>query len=264
MLRRSNRSRLVPSPHLLFGFSRAAPILGPTLLGPHRHNFTCSLIRFARAANVDEAIEAASKLKAAERYHEEVQSTANNSNCSSSSSLNAQPPTFTTTTTTTSSASASVNSQPLWPNCDTIEEILEEEKFGPEGEEEKQPPVQPEHVVLAFRAFVWGTFWAFVGVGSISLIAMKLGGFASVKEVLQFVGEKDRRRIEEMKAQGVEVIEYAVDLTNPSSVPDQLSQVWNHILTASGAAQELAMAMEQAAAEGAGNIQSADGDKAVA
>lgn len=164
--------------------------------------------------------------------------------------------TVNTSTTSTKTEAAKIDDPsfpkpeaPLWPNCDTIEEIIEEEKFGAEGEEDKQPPVQPEHVVLAFRAFVWGTFWAFVGVGTIAAVAMKLGGFTSVKEVLAYVGDKDRRRLAELKAQGIEVIEYEVDLTNPSAVPDQLTEVWNHILTASGAAAEIESAIAAATKE---------------
>lgn len=158
-----------------------------------------------------------------------------------------------TKSATTTSTNSEVNQQqqqpqmnePLWPNCDTVEDILEEEKYGAEGEEDKQPPIEPEHIVLAFRAFVWGTFWAVFGVGLISLIAMKMAGFSNIKDVLGYVGAKDKRNIEEMKKQGVEVIEYSIDLTNPTTVPDQLSQVWTHILESSGIAAELEKAVEE-------------------
>jgi hypothetical protein len=56
------------------------------------------------------------------------------------------------------SAEAQGATEPLWPNCDTVKEILEEEKYGSsdpnDADGQKPPDVEPEHVVLAFRALV--------------------------------------------------------------------------------------------------------------
>jgi hypothetical protein len=137
--------------------------------------------------------------------------------------------------------------KPLWDNCDTVEDIIEEEKYG-DGGDAQQNQVQPEHIVLALRALIYGTVLAFVGVGVVALIAMKLGGFRSVDEVLHHVSSKDRRRLEELKQQGVEVVHYSVDLTQPGTVPDQLTALWEDILKQSGVSAEIERATAEAEA----------------
>lgn len=146
--------------------------------------------------------------------------------------------------------------EPLWPNCDTIEEIIEEEKYGGGGgsdgdaaataESEAANQLEPEHIVLALRAFLYGTILAFVGVGLVGLVAMKLCGFAALADVLAYVGSKDKRIVEQMRKDGIEVIEYNVDLTQPTAVPTQLSDLWEKIMDLSGVTAELEKAVAEA------------------
>lgn len=121
--------------------------------------------------------------------------------------------------------------EPLWPDCDTVDEILDEEKF---GDQKNQPPMQPEHVLTAFKAFVYGTIVAFVGVGLIAYGMMQACGFYTIEDVLRHVSEKDKRRMDELRAKGDEVIEFSFDLSRPNEIPEQFSALWQQILTTAG------------------------------
>ena len=65
--------------------------------------------------------------------------------------------------------------KPLWDDCDTPEEIMEEEKYG--SEEEPAPEATAEHTMIALKAFLYGTILAIVGVGIVGVMGMAMAGF---------------------------------------------------------------------------------------
>ncbi|RNF09462.1 hypothetical protein TraAM80_02174 [Trypanosoma rangeli] len=118
---------------------------------------------------------------------------------------------------------------PLWPNSDTVEEIMDEERYGSEEGKDVVPPPSPEHILLAWKALLWGSVYAVIGVAVVVCVAMYACGKSSVEEVLGHLrgrAERERRRL---AAEGEEVSYYVVDLTSPATLVAQVQEVW-HVL----------------------------------
>ncbi|RNF27268.1 uncharacterized protein Tco025E_00459 [Trypanosoma conorhini] len=116
---------------------------------------------------------------------------------------------------------------PLWPNSDTVEEIMDEERYGSGEGKDVVPPPSPEHILLAWRALLWGSLYAVVGVVVVACVAMYTCGMRTVGEVLGYLrgrAERERRRL---TAGGEEVRYYVVDLTSPATLVAQVREVWH-------------------------------------
>lgn len=137
--------------------------------------------------------------------------------------------------------------RPLWDDCDTLEDIHNEEKFGSPSE----APIitKSEHVVLALWALFYGTILACAGVAVIALVGGYCLGFRSLSDVMAHLRarpERERARLEAAaKASGVavgEVVAFEFDLTRPSTFGEQAEALVALI-------QSLAAADEAATAE---------------
>ncbi|KAH9598545.1 hypothetical protein LSM04_003279 [Trypanosoma melophagium] len=121
---------------------------------------------------------------------------------------------------------SSTHEPPLWPNSDTVEEIMDEERYGDgDGKNEVLPP-SPQQVLLAWKALMWGSLYAVVGVTVVVCLAMYICGMRSLSGVILYLRdrqERERRRLEEV---GDEVSYYVLDLTNPSTLIQQVEEIW--------------------------------------
>jgi hypothetical protein len=135
-------------------------------------------------------------------------------------------------------STASGENKPLWPNCDTPEEIMDEERYGADGEERAAPT--SEQVALAWKALAWGTLYALIGVGVLSVVGLKCSGFSSLKELKEHLATREEREREKLQtsAQGNHdsdedasgpLQHFVLDLTNPSDVPRQIQEIYEAV-----------------------------------
>lgn len=117
----------------------------------------------------------------------------------------------------------------LWPDCDTAEDILNEEKFG--REDDPVPPPSPQQVRLAWVALAWGTLYAVIGTCLTSCAVAYGFGFHSWAELKAHVAAKHNRDLAVAKAKGFaddqtgEAQTFFLDLTNPVELPNQLQAI---------------------------------------
>ncbi|KPA86753.1 putative mitochondrial hypothetical protein [Leptomonas pyrrhocoris] len=122
---------------------------------------------------------------------------------------------------------------------DPLEDLL----FGPpkeEGtsaetttEEDKRP--RRQHLLLAYRALLWGTAYALLGVGATVAGAMYLCGYHNLGELLDGVRGKARR--DEDRLRGCVAVDdaassvehFVIDLTHPAEAWRQLQEVWSAV-----------------------------------
>ncbi|ESS69910.1 hypothetical protein TCDM_01353 [Trypanosoma cruzi Dm28c] len=116
---------------------------------------------------------------------------------------------------------------PLWPNSDTVEEIMEEMRYGSVEEGDVVPSPSPEHILLAWRALIWGTLYAVIGVSFVVYVAMYACGMRGVGDVLGYTRGRAERERSRLAKDGEEVAYYVVDLTNPSTLVEQVREIWN-------------------------------------
>ncbi|KEG12281.1 hypothetical protein DQ04_01841120 [Trypanosoma grayi] len=103
---------------------------------------------------------------------------------------------------------------------------MDEERYGSEEGRDLVPPPSPQHVLLAWKALLWGTVYAVLGVAVVVCVAMYASGMHCLSEVFVYLrGREDRarRRLEES---GEDVSHYVLDLTNPSTVIQQAQDIW--------------------------------------
>lgn len=132
-------------------------------------------------------------------------------------------------------ANASGENKPLWPNCDTPEEIMDEERYGADGEVRQAPT--SEQVALAWRALAWGTVYAIIGVGALSVIGLKACGFSSAAELKAHLAAREDREQAKLRTtaeslpntDSSEVQHFVLDLTNPSDVPRQVQEIFDAV-----------------------------------
>ncbi|ORC87646.1 uncharacterized protein TM35_000212520 [Trypanosoma theileri] len=120
---------------------------------------------------------------------------------------------------------SSAEESPLWPNSDTVEEIMDEERYG-DGEEEKVPPPSPQQILLAWKALMWGSLYALVGVTMVVCIAMYTCGMRSLADVLLYLRDRQERERRQLEEVGENVNYYVLDLTNPSTLIQQVEEIW--------------------------------------
>jgi hypothetical protein len=131
--------------------------------------------------------------------------------------------------------------KPLWPDSDTVEDIIEEEKHGPvtcsvEGVEENVAPTKSQ-VQLAWRALAWGTLWAIVGVSLLGYVTVFfICGFAGLGDLRRYLAareDRERARLESLtaaaRARGEEVRHFSIDLTEPAQLLQQVEEVWKYL-----------------------------------
>lgn len=125
--------------------------------------------------------------------------------------------------------------KPLWPNCDTVEDIMDEEKYGAEGE---LPPISDEeHVRLAYRALGYGTVIAVIMTGASGALMAWSMGFSSWDDVKAHLRGNEQRRLaalakfasenpdpspEEVSKAENSIRHFTIDLTQPATLPNQL------------------------------------------
>jgi hypothetical protein len=135
-------------------------------------------------------------------------------------------------------ANASGENKPLWPNCDTPEEIMDEERYGADGEVREAPT--SEQVALAWKALAWGTVYATIGVIVLSLAGLKACGFSSMSDLRQHLAAREDREQAKLRASAEQnsspddgdngaVQHFTLDLTNPSDVPRQIQEIYEAV-----------------------------------
>ncbi|CUI15275.1 Hypothetical protein, putative [Bodo saltans] len=135
-------------------------------------------------------------------------------------------------------SNATGENKPLWPNCDTPEEIMDEERYGADGE--VRPAPTSEQVALAWKALAWGTLYATIGVIVLSLAGLKACGFSSMNDLRQHLAAREEREqaklrltAEQASSSGESdngaVEHFVLDLTNPSDVPRQIQEIYDAV-----------------------------------
>ena len=130
----------------------------------------------------------------------------------------------------------------LWPDCDTAEDIINEEKYG--TEDDPTPAPTPQQVTLAWKALLWGTLWALLGTVASSCLIAYYFGFHSWSELTAHVATKHERDLLVAKEKGFEedqtndVYHFVLDLTNPADLPRQVDSIMTTV-------RELAAFQEQ-------------------
>ncbi|CBH12175.1 hypothetical protein, conserved [Trypanosoma brucei gambiense DAL972] len=124
------------------------------------------------------------------------------------------------------SCPATVCGPPLWPDCDTPEEIMDEERYGGPEAMDRVPAPSAEHMLLAWRALMWGTLYAFVGVTLVVAVAIYVSGVNGISSVLQHLRSRSERELHRLSAEGQEVHHFVLDLTNPVAFGRQLQEAW--------------------------------------
>ncbi|KPI85046.1 hypothetical protein ABL78_5884 [Leptomonas seymouri] len=116
---------------------------------------------------------------------------------------------------------------------DPLEDLL----FGPPkevGAAESQRP-QRQHLLLAYRALLWGTVYALLGFGATVATAMYLCGYHSVDELLEAVRGKNSREEDRLRtsaggdAGSASVQHYEIDLARPTEAWRQIQEVWSAV-----------------------------------
>nr|CCC91299.1 conserved hypothetical protein [Trypanosoma congolense IL3000] len=115
---------------------------------------------------------------------------------------------------------------PLWPDSDTAEEIMDEERYECTGTTDGLQTPSPAHVLLAWRALMWGTLYALLGVTAVVLLAMYASGMNSVSSVLHHLRSRPERELLRLAAEGHEVRHYVLDLANPITLGKQMQELW--------------------------------------
>ena len=137
-----------------------------------------------------------------------------------------------------------LHDEPLWPDCDTVEDILKEESFsGGSGSAEEEGVTESdkgEYFALACKALLYGSVLAVVFVSILSAaVSYFYLGFTSLEQAREYLrGRKERDmaqlrekiRIENAKNNSgseeeddLEIHQYTVDLTNPTELWEQLT-----------------------------------------
>lgn len=135
-----------------------------------------------------------------------------------------------------------LHDEPLWPDCDTVDDILKEESFSgaEEGDAaEKQEGAggdTGEYLLLACKALLYGSVMAVLLVSVMSvLVSYFYFGFTSLADMFAFMALRQEREmaalrqkaLEESAKSGeegdVEIHQYKIDLTNPTELWDQLT-----------------------------------------
>lgn len=126
---------------------------------------------------------------------------------------------------------ASGENKPLWPNCDTPEEIMDEERYGADGE--VRPAPTSEQVQLAWRALAWGTLYALAGVAVASCVGLYACGFHSWTQLADHLRSREVREANKLReaaalqsSDGGEVQHLVLDLTNPLDLPRQIEEIY--------------------------------------
>eukprot|EP00760_Papus_ankaliazontas_P003427 PhM_4_TR11611/c0_g1_i1/m.9902 len=125
--------------------------------------------------------------------------------------------------------------KPLWPQCDTPEEILEAEKYGEDDDEEGgnavggkgagEVDIPPEVFAYAWKALMYGTLLAITGFAVLVKGSMVYFSFESMSDVLQHIRDQPKREAEKLRAAGTDVIEKSIDLTSPESIGDDFMDI---------------------------------------
>nr|CCC48789.1 conserved hypothetical protein [Trypanosoma vivax Y486] len=117
----------------------------------------------------------------------------------------------------------------LWPDSDTLEDIMDEERYGSALACDEVPPPSPEHILLAWRALLWGTAWAVVGVGAVVVLAMFYCGVDGPSSVTKHLRGHSERELRRLMAEKGEVERFVLDLTNPSALGKQVQDIWRAV-----------------------------------
>ena len=137
------------------------------------------------------------------------------------------------TDTSGSDTAAKDAAAPLWPDCDTVADIIAEETYGRDGEEAMQLAKDAEeYTKLARRALMWGTVWAMLGTAALCYAAMKYFGITrGVAEVLEYIGGKNDRDIVALqKKYGEENVKVVtLDISDPTALATQLDAIMQQI-----------------------------------
>lgn len=127
----------------------------------------------------------------------------------------------------------------LWPDCDTPEDIINDERYGGEGEEAPAP--KGEHIMLAWKALMYGTLAAFVLTISIAISMSWYMGFSSFAQIKEHLQTRKAREVEKLRQEAIAkriadkrngtledtddedtVHVYEIDLTQPTTLMSQL------------------------------------------
>lgn len=108
---------------------------------------------------------------------------------------------------------------------DPIEDLL----FGPPKDDKAAAasPLRPQHLLLAYKALMWGTLYALIGFLTTVLLAMVVCGYRSVDDLLQAVRSKvDRDAALLASAEGDDVVLYVIDIRDPVEAWRQAQRIW--------------------------------------
>lgn len=119
------------------------------------------------------------------------------------------------------------------PTTDPLEDLL----FGPPkaeaAAEASQGGTRPrrQHLLLAYRALLWGTAYALIGFAATVALAMYACGFHSIAELRAGVRGKlarDEARLRASAGEGADASaeHYVIDLTHPAEAWRQAQEVW--------------------------------------
>ncbi|EPY32158.1 hypothetical protein STCU_00780 [Strigomonas culicis] len=111
---------------------------------------------------------------------------------------------------------------------DPFEDLLETPEDG-----KRRNKSTREHLLLAYRALLWGTFFAIVGFLTTVGLAMLTCGYHSIGELMDGVRakvERDEKRLitkARESSGGEEVVHYVIDLSSPAAAMRQAQDIWN-------------------------------------
>jgi len=133
---------------------------------------------------------------------------------------------------------------PLWEDCDTPEEILDEEKYGAGDDSsaavEVTPEMRSEHFQLAYRALYLGTIYAVIGVSMLTLAGMYVCGFGfSFTSLFAYFRNSSDRYADTIHAKGDTIIPLSLDLTDASTLVPQWRAITSMITELSAREEEM-------------------------
>lgn len=112
---------------------------------------------------------------------------------------------------------------------------LEDFLFDPLGGEPQPQQPTSAHVLLAYRALAWGTFYAISGFTLTVAVIMTSCGYHSVANLRTTLREKVRRDEERLRTQAVseaadgDVVHYVIDLADPAEAWRQAQSIWKKV-----------------------------------
>lgn len=102
---------------------------------------------------------------------------------------------------------------------------------------EAKTEMNPQHVLLAYKALGWGTVYAVAGFSIVVALCMAACGYRSLRELAQGVRDKvsrDEARLHadaerRAEADGGTVVHYKIDLSDPTEAYRQMREIWDTV-----------------------------------